>query len=96
MPGYTGSSGRCRSASASGPSMGTPFPKQQFYGTRCRKPFHCACLLLLLKMLIDASIRDWVLFPLLLLVILVHFVRMYLLKITAAEATVNVVEMEQK
>jgi hypothetical protein len=47
-------------------------------------------------MLIDGSIRDWVLFPLILLVILVHFIRIYLLKITSSETTVGITEMRQK
>jgi hypothetical protein len=48
------------------------------------------------KMLIDTSIRDWVLFPLLLLVVLVHFIRAFLMKIISSETRVDSTEMQQK
>lgn len=47
-------------------------------------------------MLIDTSIRDWVLFPLLLLVVLVHFIRAFLMKIISSETRVDSTEMQQK
>ena len=47
-------------------------------------------------MLIDTAIRDWVLLPLIFLVILVHFTRTFLLKLVTSESAVPITEMQQK
>jgi ER membrane protein complex subunit 3 len=47
-------------------------------------------------MLIDPAIRDWVLLPLLALVVVLHFVRLYAMRLMTSDAAPDVVELKQK
>ena len=47
-------------------------------------------------MLIDPAIRDWVLLPLLALVVILHFVRLYAMRLATSDPTPDVAELKQK
>ena len=46
----------------------------------------------MVALLIDPAIRDWVLLPLLALVVVLHFVRLYAMRLTASDAAPDVDE----
>lgn len=47
-------------------------------------------------MLIDPAIRDWVLLPLLALVVVLHFLRLYAMRLTQSDVTPDATELKQK
>lgn len=47
-------------------------------------------------LLIDPAIRDWVLLPLLALVVVLHFVRMYAMRLTTSDVTPDPTELTQR
>lgn len=50
----------------------------------------------MVALLIDPAIRDWVLLPLLALVVVLHFVRLYAMRLTASDAAPDVDELKQR
>lgn len=47
-------------------------------------------------MLIDPAIRDWVLLPLLSLVVVLHYLRLYVMRLTTSEPTPELAELRQR
>jgi len=47
-------------------------------------------------MLIDPAIRDWVLLPLLALVFVLHYVRLYSMRLTSSDVSPDLTELRQK